>query len=87
MEYPNGRIDWEALGGQVSDNGAVLLSLQEAKLQTNPLSLLLCFAALQQRCLECNADYPRQCEQRSQRCSENNQWNILFVQKKQFLFK
>lgn len=86
MEYPNGRIDWEALGGQVSDNSAVLLSLQEAKLQTNPLSLLLCFAALQQRCPECNVDYPRQCEQRSQRCSKNNQWNILFVQKKQFLF-
>lgn len=54
VEYPNGCIDWEALGRQVSDNSAVLLSLQEAKLQTNPLSLLLCFAALQQRCPECN---------------------------------
>lgn len=91
VEYPNGCIDWEAPGGQVSDNSAVLLSLQEAKLQTNPLSLLLCFAALQQRCPECNAElsveYPHQCEQRSQRCSKNNQWTICWKKTKQFLFK
>lgn len=90
VEGPNGRIDWEALGGQVSDNSAVLLPLQEAKLQTNPLSLFLCFAALQQRCPECNVElsveYPHQCEQPSQRCSKNKQSTIGFVQKKQFHF-